>query len=122
MDFITINNIFLQQSYVEKFTEGLEMEYHKSGIIFQCVMPGFVCSNMSGIRKSSFFAPTAKKFVQSAIALLGTTSMTTGFLPHAIFVFCINAIHKMSSTLCVLLVTKSMENSRSRSLKKYKKQ
>ncbi|XP_026728088.1 very-long-chain 3-oxoacyl-CoA reductase [Trichoplusia ni] len=110
------------KAYVQKFTEGLEMEYTKSGITFQCVMPGFVCSNMSGIRKSSLFAPTAKKFVHSAIALLGTTIMTTGYFPHAIFVNMLNTIYNCSSPLCVWLVTKSMENSRTRSLKKYKKQ
>ncbi|CAH0595086.1 unnamed protein product [Chrysodeixis includens] len=106
------------KAYVEKFSEDLEWEYKKSGVIFQCVMPGFVCSNMTGIRKSSFFAPTAKTFVKSALALIGTTNMTTGFFPHSILIGTVKGICNLSSTLGVWLITRSMENSRSRSLKK----
>ncbi|CAK1590233.1 unnamed protein product [Parnassius mnemosyne] len=110
------------KAYVDKFTEGIEMEYNKKGIIVQCVMPGFVCSNMSGIRRSSFFAPTAKAFVKSAISLVGTTSRTTGYLPHALFLNAINTIHALTGRFGVWLVTRSMENSRRKALKKYKKQ
>ncbi|CAG5022713.1 unnamed protein product [Parnassius apollo] len=106
------------KAYVDKFTEGLEMEYYKKGIIVQCVMPGFVCSNMSGIRRSSFFAPTAKAFVKSAISLVGTTSRTTGYLPHALFMNAVNTIHAINGTFGVWLVTRSMENSRRKALKK----
>ncbi|CAH2052270.1 unnamed protein product, partial [Iphiclides podalirius] len=106
------------KAYVDKLSEGLEMEYGKRGIIVQCVMPGFVCSNMSGIRRSSFFAPTAKVFVKSAISLVGTTSRTTGYLPHALFVNAINSIHALTGRFAVWLVTRSMETSRRKALKK----
>ena len=36
------------------------MEYGKSGVVIQCVMPGYVVSNMSGLKKASFIAPTPK--------------------------------------------------------------
>ncbi|KAI8442095.1 hypothetical protein MSG28_005727 [Choristoneura fumiferana] len=110
------------KAYVDKFTEGLDMEYRKKGIICQCVMPGFVCTTMSGIRRSTFFAPTAEAFVKSAISLVGTVSRTTGYLPHAIFTNTISFIYDVSGSFGVWLVTRSMENTRNRSLKKYKKQ
>ncbi|XP_063368544.1 very-long-chain 3-oxoacyl-CoA reductase-B [Cydia amplana] len=106
------------KAYVDKFTEGLDMEYRKKGIISQCVMPGFVCTNMSGIRRSTFFAPTAKTFVKSALSLVGTVSRTTGYLPHAIFTNVLNFINEVSGNFGVWLVTRSMENSRARALKK----
>lgn len=77
---------------------------------------------MSGIRRSSFFAPTAKTFVNSAIGLVGTVSKTTGYLPHAMFIWAINVIHGATGPFGVWLITRSMENSRRRALKKYKNQ
>ncbi|XP_049879548.1 very-long-chain 3-oxoacyl-CoA reductase [Pectinophora gossypiella] len=106
------------KAYVDKLTEALEQEYSKKGIIVQCILPGFVCSNMSGIRRSSFFAPTAKAFVKSAIGLVGTVSKTTGYFPHAIFTTAINTIHDVTGSFGVWLVTRSMENSRAKVLKK----
>ncbi|CAG9559231.1 unnamed protein product [Danaus chrysippus] len=110
------------KAYVEKFSEGLEMEYSKRGIIVQCVLPGFVCSNMSGIRRSTLIAPTAKAFVKSAISLVGTTSNTTGYFPHTLFFYVVNSIHSFAPRFSVWLVTRSMENTRRKALKKYKKE
>ncbi|OWR55138.1 very-long-chain 3-oxoacyl-CoA reductase [Danaus plexippus] len=110
------------KAYVEKFSEGLEMEYSKRGIIVQCVLPGLVCSNMSGIRRSTLIAPTAKTFVKSAISLVGTTSKTTGYFPHTLFFCVVNSIHSVASRFSVWLVTRSMENTRRKALKKYKKE
>ncbi|KPI98862.1 Estradiol 17-beta-dehydrogenase 12, partial [Papilio xuthus] len=108
------------KAYVDKFSEGINMEYSKHGIIVQCVLPGFVCSNMSGIRRSSFLAPTAKQFVNSAIRLVGTTSRTNGYLPHALFVKTLNTLYALTGPFAIWLVTRSMENSRRKALKKYK--
>ncbi|XP_050353559.1 very-long-chain 3-oxoacyl-CoA reductase-B [Nymphalis io] len=110
------------KAYVNKFSEGLDMEYGKKGIIVQCVLPGFVCSNMSGIRRSTLIAPTAETFVKSAISLVGTTSKTPGYLPHTIFFYVINSIHGIANRFSVWLVTRSMENTRRKALRKYKKQ
>lgn len=109
------------KAFVEKFSEGLSMEYGKQGIIVQCVLPGFVCSNMSGIRRSSLIAPTAKDFVKSAIGLVGTVTKTTGYFPHTVFVSVINFIYNTLPSFGVWLVTRSMENSRRKTMKKYNK-
>lgn len=98
------------------------MEYGKKGIIVQCILPGFVCTNMSGIKRSTFFAPTAKAYVKSALSLLGTVAKTTGYLPHSVMLNGINMIHNLTGAFGVWMVTRSMENSRARFLKKYKKQ
>ncbi|KAJ8712720.1 hypothetical protein PYW08_008024 [Mythimna loreyi] len=110
------------KAYVEKFTEGLQMEYSKKGIIIQTVLPGFVCSNMSGIRRSTVFAPTAKEFVKSAIGLVGIVDKTTGYFPHAIFVGLIRSMQWASYSFATWIVTRSMENSRRKHLRKNKTQ
>lgn len=110
------------KAYVEKFTEGLYMEYSKHGIIVQCVLPGFVCSNMSGIRRKSLLAPTAKEFVKSAIGIVGTETKTTGYLPHSAFANVLNSIQGVSRDFATWIVTRTMETNRRKALKKYKSQ
>ncbi|XP_026314274.1 very-long-chain 3-oxoacyl-CoA reductase [Hyposmocoma kahamanoa] len=110
------------KAYVEKLTETLEQEYSKKGIIFQCVLPGFVCSNMSGIRRSTILAPTAKTYVKSAIGHVGIVSKTVGYLPHAVFFLVVNTIYGTSKAFGIWLVTRTMENSRRKALKKHKNQ
>ncbi|GBP31313.1 Very-long-chain 3-oxoacyl-CoA reductase [Eumeta japonica] len=110
------------KAFVDKFSESLKMEYEKSGIIVQVVKPGFVCSNMSQIRRSTFLAPTAKKFVQSALSTVGVSSNTTGFFPHDLLVMSVNMIKEIAQPFAVWLVLRTMEKSRARFLKKYKSQ
>lgn len=110
------------KTFVDKFTEGLQMEYSKQGIIIQCVMPGFVCSNMSGIRRSGFLAPTAKSFVKSALSLVGITSRTPGYFPHVLFFSVVEHLNCISSQFVTWLVVRTMENTRRKAIKKYKKQ
>lgn len=110
------------KAYVEKFTEGIHMEYSKQGLIIQAVLPGFVCSNMSGIRKSTVFAPTAKEFVKSAIGLVGIDDKTTGYFPHSVFMSFIQIMKSGSYSFATWIVTRSMENSRRKHLRKTKTQ
>lgn len=110
------------KAYVQKLSDSLRMEYTQKGIIVQCINPGYVVSNMSGLKNDTFMTPSAKKFVRSALGLVGTTSDTAGYFPHFL----------LFSTLCFLwdnfgsfaerLTMKSMLNVRRRYLKKYKKQ
>ncbi|XP_045770141.1 very-long-chain 3-oxoacyl-CoA reductase isoform X2 [Maniola jurtina] len=109
------------KAFVDKFTEGLDMEYSKKGIIVQCVLPGFVCSKLSGLHRSSLIAPTAQSFVKSAISLVGTTSKTAGYFPHALFFFGINSFYAIANRFSVWLVTRSMENTRRKALRKKQK-
>lgn len=108
------------KAYVDKFSDNLELEYGKRGLIIQTIMPGFVCSNMSGIRRSTLFAPTAQAFVKSAISLVGIMRRTTGYLPHTLFVAFLNFLIDSLRSVTNWLVTRSMENNRRRAIKKYK--
>ena len=56
------------KAYVDKFTADLETEYRRYGLVIQCILPGYVVSNMSKLRKASLIAPTPEVFVKSALS------------------------------------------------------
>ena len=60
---------------------------NSTGLTIQCVMPGYVVSNMSKIRRANFMAPMPDQFVKSALAKLGVESRTTGYWVHDIMLF-----------------------------------
>lgn len=72
--------------FVSKFSEDLAAEYKNRGIIVQCVLPGYVSTKMSKIRKPTFFAPSPDKYVDSALSTVGIESHTLGYWPHNILV------------------------------------
>lgn len=82
---------FLVQKFVEKFSRELNTEYggkgkNGSNIVVQCVMPGYVATNMSKITKTSWMVPSPDKFVRSALQTTGLEPVTTGYLPHTLMV------------------------------------
>lgn len=78
------------QIFVSKFSQDLAEEYKNRGIIVQCVLPGYVVTKMSKIRKASFFSPSPKTFVESALKTVGIESQTVGYWPHNIMVTCLH--------------------------------
>ncbi|EDV91962.1 very-long-chain 3-oxoacyl-CoA reductase [Drosophila grimshawi] len=72
------------KAFVNKFSDDLYTEYKAYGILIQSVQPGFVATNMSKIRKPSWFAPSPETYVKSALATLGFATQTAGYLPHAL--------------------------------------
>eukprot|EP00096_Caligus_rogercresseyi_P008930 TRINITY_DN2927_c0_g1_i1.p1 TRINITY_DN2927_c0_g1~~TRINITY_DN2927_c0_g1_i1.p1 ORF type:complete len:306 (-),score=92.53 TRINITY_DN2927_c0_g1_i1:852-1769(-) len=70
------------KAYVDFFTRGLEAEYRSKGITIQCILPGFVASKMSKIRRPSLFAPSPEDFVHSCMRRLGVLSRTNGYWVH----------------------------------------
>lgn len=72
--------------FVSKFSEDLAAEYKNRGIIVQCVLPGYVSTKMSKIRKPTFFAPSPEKYVDSALSTIGIESHTLGYWPHNVLV------------------------------------
>lgn len=79
------NKIILQM-FVAKLSEDLTQEYSKKGIIVQCILPGYVATKMSKIRKPSLFSPSPKTFVDSALKTVGIESQTVGYWPHNLMV------------------------------------
>ncbi|XP_065448859.1 very-long-chain 3-oxoacyl-CoA reductase isoform X2 [Chrysemys picta bellii] len=73
------------KAFVDFFSRGLHAEYKSKGIIVQSVLPYFVATKMSKIRKPTFDKPSPETYVRAALGTVGLQSQTNGCLPHAIF-------------------------------------
>jgi len=104
------------KAYVDFFTRGLAMEYESLGVTVQCVMPGYVVSNMSKIRRANLIAPLPDQFVRSALGRLGVESRTTGYWAHDLMLFCTTEL--LPSWIADWVTFKQLAQIRVRALKK----
>ena len=106
------------KAFVDCFSTCLEYEYRNKGIIIQSVIPYFVATKLSKIRRSSFTVPTPTAFVQSTLKTIGRTTHTNGCVSHAIQgIICTSIPESLYK-----YVTKSMgEKTRKRALKRMSK-
>ncbi|NXC71681.1 DHB12 reductase, partial [Anhinga anhinga] len=72
------------KAFVDYFSRGLHAEYKSKGIIVQSVLPYFVATKMSKVRKPTFDKPSPETFVRAALGTVGLQSQTNGCLPHAL--------------------------------------
>ncbi|XP_075783632.1 very-long-chain 3-oxoacyl-CoA reductase [Pelodiscus sinensis] len=105
------------KAFVDFFSRGLHAEYKSKGIIVQSVLPFYVATKMSKIRKATFDKPSPEKYVRAALSTIGLQSQTNGYLPHAI----IGWITSLLPTSAVINLTMKLNKKvRARYLKKVK--
>ncbi|CAD5209276.1 unnamed protein product [Bursaphelenchus okinawaensis] len=68
--------------YVVQLTTILRKEYAKYGITVQCVSPMMVSTNMSKVRKPTYFCPSANDYAKQAVDSIGHIGETTGYQAH----------------------------------------
>ena len=105
------------KSFVKKFSEDLQTEYKKYGIIVQCVMPGYVATKMSKIKSTTWLAPSPEKFVNEALKTVGIHQTTTGYFPHTLMYVVIQFFNYISTDFSKWIVMRTMINIRARALK-----
>ncbi|XP_053617469.1 very-long-chain 3-oxoacyl-CoA reductase-like [Plodia interpunctella] len=110
------------KAFVDKFSIGLAQEYNKDGIIVQCVSPGYVATNMSAFRYTSFFVPSPKNYVNSALSLVNTTVSTDGYFSHSLMTYVVNFLKCTCEGLVVSKVRQKLEKSRNAIKKRMAKQ
>lgn len=71
------------QAFVEKFSRDLALETQHFGVTVQCVLPGFVATNMTRF-KSSLTVPSPKQFVRSSMNTLGLEVSSPGYWVHKV--------------------------------------
>lgn len=71
------------KAFVDKFSRDLALEAQHVGVTVQCVMPGFVATNMSRF-KSSMTVPSPKQFVRGHMNTLGLEVSSGGYWVHKI--------------------------------------
>ncbi|XP_039723314.1 very-long-chain 3-oxoacyl-CoA reductase [Pteropus medius] len=72
------------KAFVDFFSQCLHEEYKSKGIFVQSVLPFFVATNMTRIRKPSLQAPSSDTFVKSAMKTVGLKSRTNGYFVHSL--------------------------------------
>ncbi|CAD5122074.1 DgyrCDS10526 [Dimorphilus gyrociliatus] len=72
------------KSFVNFFSQGLEQEVSKSNVIVQSVLPYFVQTKMTGIKRPSLFVPSPTAYVKSALRTVGVEDVTFGYWSHAL--------------------------------------
>lgn len=111
------------KAYLAKLSRDLAAEAEPHGVTVQCIIPALVATKMSKIKKATWMAPTAEKFVESSLKTVGIESITTGYLPHDFLVGFLQALHCVCEKGSVWLISKTMCNIRRRALgKKVNKQ
>ncbi|KAM6074096.1 LOW QUALITY PROTEIN: very-long-chain 3-oxoacyl-CoA reductase [Chlamydotis macqueenii] len=105
------------KAFVDYFSRGLHAEYKSKGIIVQSVLPYYVATKMSKIRKPTFDKPSPETYVRAALGTVGLQSQTNGCLPHALMGW----IFSLLPTPAVInLLMKTNKQIRARYLKKMK--
>ncbi|XP_026869630.2 very-long-chain 3-oxoacyl-CoA reductase-B [Electrophorus electricus] len=72
------------KAFVDYFSRGLDAEYKNKGIIIQSVLPFYVTTKLSKIKRASLDIPTPERYVAAQLSTVGLQSQTSGYLPHAI--------------------------------------
>ncbi|XP_059618215.1 very-long-chain 3-oxoacyl-CoA reductase [Phlebotomus argentipes] len=106
------------KAFVDKMSEDLQTEYHKDKIVVQSVLPGFVATNMSKIKKPTWLAPSAEKYVKSALNRLGIAGHTTGYYPHALMKLIIDMMSIIAPATTQRLILSQLTNIRKRAIRR----
>ena len=72
------------KAFMDFFSRGLHEEYRRRGIIIQSVLPFFVATKMTRIRKPTLDKPTPERYVAAELATVGLQDQTNGYFPHAV--------------------------------------
>lgn len=72
------------KAYVSFFSQCIQSEYQSKGITCQCVMPYFVATKMSKIKRPSLFTPSPDTYVKAALSTVGVSDVSHGYWTHSI--------------------------------------
>ncbi|NXC83699.1 DHB12 reductase, partial [Cercotrichas coryphoeus] len=105
------------KAFVDYFSQGLHAEYKSKGIIVQSVLPYYVATKMSKIRKPTLDKPSPERYVRAALGTVGLQSRTNGYLPHALMGWIMSLL---PTSTAINLIMKTNKQIRARYFKKMK--
>ncbi|XP_048014761.1 very-long-chain 3-oxoacyl-CoA reductase-A [Megalobrama amblycephala] len=89
------------KAFVDYFSRGLQAEYRCKGIIIQSVLPFFVATKMTKIRKPTLDKPTPERYVAAALNTVGLQDQTNGYFPHAVMGWVIAILAPIKLVICL---------------------
>ncbi|CAK9804343.1 Very-long-chain 3-oxoacyl-CoA reductase [Anthophora plagiata] len=106
------------KAYIVKLSYDLAAEAEPNGVTVQCIIPGLVATRMSKIKKPTWMAPTAEKFVKSSLKTIGLESCTTGYPPHFLLTGFVHTLRCICEKGALWLISRTMCTIRNRALSK----
>lgn len=105
--------------YMDYLSQSLQEEYRSKGIIIQSVLPEFVATKMSKLRKS-LTIPTPEEYVRWAMKTVGIESKTFAFPAHKLKGYFMELLSTYFPSIILLSITTStMLDIRRRYYKKF---
>ncbi|TPP67408.1 putative Inactive hydroxysteroid dehydrogenase protein 1 [Fasciola gigantica] len=102
------------KSFVLNLAEAIRLELTGTNVLIQTVCPMLVATNMSKVKSTGIFVPSAQQYASSALNMLGVEHVTLGWLGHALSSWAL-----LSTPGIFLSTVKSMHK---RSIKRFKHQ
>lgn len=68
--------------FVDFLSRGIATEYAHKGIVVQSVLPSYVATKMSKIRKATLMVPSPATYVKGALKTVGVEERTYGYWVH----------------------------------------
>ncbi|RTG85450.1 17beta-estradiol 17-dehydrogenase / very-long-chain 3-oxoacyl-CoA reductase, partial [Schistosoma bovis] len=70
------------KAFIIQFCKCLSAETYRKNVIIQILCPLTIYTSMTKHEKPSYFNPSAKSFVHSALNMYGVVQQTTGYILH----------------------------------------
>ncbi|VDO67461.1 unnamed protein product [Schistosoma margrebowiei] len=93
-----------------QFSRGLAAEKYRKNVIIQTICPLCVSTNMTNFMKTTYFIPTAKVFVKSALGMFGVEQQTTGYFRHDLQAYFYDLLPAIISKQLMKLKANSQRN------------
>ncbi|GCC27639.1 hypothetical protein chiPu_0006065 [Chiloscyllium punctatum] len=106
------------KSFVDFFSQAIHIEYKSKGIVVQSVLPFFVSTKMSKIRRPTLTAPSPETYAKAALKTVGLQMQTNGYLPHAIMGWIVASV--LPTSLVIKQTMKMNQGLRARHIQKLK--
>uniref|UniRef100_A0A672SM62 Very-long-chain 3-oxoacyl-CoA reductase-B-like n=1 Tax=Sinocyclocheilus grahami TaxID=75366 RepID=A0A672SM62_SINGR len=99
------------KAFVDFFSRGLEAEYKSKGIIIQSVLPFYVTTKLSKIRKATLDIPTPECYVKAQLGTVGLQTQSNGYFPHAVMsITYVNNVCNVCTRIRCLCSDQSVKN------------
>lgn len=108
------------KAFMDSLTRSISYEYESKGITIQSVLPGFVMTKMSKLRKPTLTVPTAPDYVKSQLRTVGLDRQTTGYWSHELQYYVTQRIFPViyGSHLATEIIYKEMATFRAKALRR----
>ena len=70
------------KAFIKHWSISLHYELKNNNIHVEAILPGLVCTKMSGVKNASLFSPAPEDFAESVLKVFGGNSWIIPWIPH----------------------------------------